>query len=124
MPHQGTKRCCSKKIILDSFSFIHIDCIGVDLLGKLSLLCKTFLYMSTTLAQKVAHLILADGTIFKGKSFGHIGTTAGEICFNTGMTGYQEVFTDPSYYGQVIIMNAAHIGNYGVKDVDVERQKA
>lgn len=48
------------------------------------------------------------------------GSTAGEICFNTGMTGYQEVFTDPSYYGQVIIMNNAHIGNYGVKDSDVE----
>ena len=49
-----------------------------------------------------------------------IGTTTGEICFNTGMTGYQEVFTDPSYYGQVLIMNNVHIGNYGVKDDDVE----
>ncbi len=49
-----------------------------------------------------------------------IGTTSGEICFNTGMTGYQEVFTDPSYYGQVLIMNNVHIGNYGVKDGDVE----
>ena len=48
------------------------------------------------------------------------GTTTGEICFNTGMTGYQEVFTDPSYYGQVIIMNNVHVGNYGVKDADVE----
>ncbi len=68
----------------------------------------------------IAHLLLADGSYFQGKSYGHIGTTSGEICFNTGMTGYQEVFTDPSYYGQVIIMNAAHIGNYGVKDADVE----
>jgi carbamoyl-phosphate synthase small subunit len=67
-----------------------------------------------------AHLLLADGTYLKGNAFGFIGTTAGEICFNTGMTGYQEVFTDPSYYGQVIIMNAAHIGNYGVKNEDVE----
>jgi carbamoyl-phosphate synthase small subunit len=67
-----------------------------------------------------AHLLLSDGTHLIGKSFGYIGTTAGEICFNTGMTGYQEVFTDPSYYGQVIIMNAAHIGNYGVKDKDIE----
>ncbi len=67
-----------------------------------------------------AILILQDGTIFHGKSFGKIGTTTGEICFNTGMTGYQEVFTDPSYYGQVLIMNSVHIGNYGVKDVDVE----
>jgi carbamoyl-phosphate synthase small subunit len=69
-----------------------------------------------------AHLILADGTYLQGKAFGHIGTTSGEICFNTGMTGYQEVFTDPSYYGQVIIMNAAHIGNYGVNANDVESE--
>src|SRR3982751_3783559 len=55
-----------------------------------------------------------------GKAFGEIGTTGGEICFNTGMTGYQEVFTDPSYFGQVLIMNSAHIGNYGVAEQDVE----
>ncbi len=67
-----------------------------------------------------AILILADGTIFNGTAFGKIGTATGEICFNTGMTGYQEVFTDPSYYGQVLIMNNVHIGNYGVKTVDVE----
>ena len=54
---------------------------------------------------------------FHGKAFGKIGTTSGEICFNTGMTGYQEVFTDPSYYGQVLIMNNVHIGNYGVNAV-------
>lgn len=67
-----------------------------------------------------AILLLADGTIAHGQAFGAIGTTTGEICFNTGMTGYQEVFTDPSYFGQVLIMNSAHIGNYGVKDEDVE----
>ncbi len=67
-----------------------------------------------------AVLLLADGTIAHGRSFGATGTTTGEICFNTGMTGYQEVFTDPSYYGQVLIMNNAHIGNYGVKDNEVE----
>jgi len=67
-----------------------------------------------------AVLILADGTIAHGQAFGAIGTTTGEICFNTGMTGYQEVFTDPSYFGQVLIMNSAHIGNYGVKLEDVE----
>ena len=67
-----------------------------------------------------AVLLLADGTIHHGKSFGKIGTTSGEICFNTGMTGYQEVFTDPSYFGQVLIMNSVHIGNYGVMDCDVE----
>jgi len=67
-----------------------------------------------------AILILADGTIIHGKAFGKTGTATGEICFNTGMTGYQEVFTDPSYYGQVIIMNTVHVGNYGVKPEDVE----
>ncbi len=67
-----------------------------------------------------AILLLEDGTLFYGHAFGKIGTTTGELCFNTGMTGYQEVFTDPSYYGQVLIMNNVHIGNYGVKDVDVE----
>ncbi len=67
-----------------------------------------------------AILLLADGTMFEGEHFGNKGTAIGEICFNTGMTGYQEVFTDPSYYGQVIIMNSAHIGNYGTKPTDVE----
>jgi carbamoyl-phosphate synthase small subunit len=70
--------------------------------------------------QPTAILLLADGTFYYGKSFGKIGTTTGEICFNTGMTGYQEVFTDPSYFGQVIIMNNVHVGNYGVKKTDVE----
>src|SRR6201989_872769 len=72
------------------------------------------------MAQKQAILLLEDGTVHYGKLFGKEGTTTGEICFNTGMTGYQEVFTDPSYYGQVLIMNAVHIGNYGVKDEEVE----
>jgi carbamoyl-phosphate synthase small subunit len=76
--------------------------------------------MATPTTPTIAHLLLADGTHLQGTAFGFTGTTAGEICFNTGMTGYQEVFTDPSYYGQVIIMNAAHIGNYGVKADDVE----
>jgi carbamoyl-phosphate synthase small subunit len=70
--------------------------------------------------EKQAILVLEDGTTCYGKAFGAIGTTGGEICFNTGMTGYQEVFTDPSYYGQVLIMNNVHVGNYGVKDEDVE----
>src|SRR5437763_2351522 len=70
--------------------------------------------------QKSAILVLEDGTTCMGKAFGAVGTTGGEICFNTGMTGYQEVFTDPSYFGQILIMNSAHIGNYGVKDADVE----
>jgi carbamoyl-phosphate synthase small subunit len=72
------------------------------------------------LKQPEALLILEDGLVFKGKAFGRIGTTSGEICFNTGMTGYQEVFTDPSYFGQILIMNNVHVGNYGVKPEDVE----
>lgn len=70
--------------------------------------------------QKKAILLLEDGTVFEGLAGGKIGTTVGEICFNTGMTGYQEIFTDPSYYGQVLVATNAHIGNYGVKDADVE----
>lgn len=71
---------------------------------------------------KPAVLLLEDGTIFNGKAVGKIGTTTGEICFNTGMTGYQEVFTDPSYYGQLLVMTNAHIGNYGTKSVEVESE--
>ena len=76
--------------------------------------------MSTSISSSSAILLLEDGSVHYGRSFGKIGTTSGEICFNTGMTGYQEVFTDPSYYGQVLIMNSVHIGNYGVKDSDIE----
>ncbi len=70
--------------------------------------------------RKPAVLLLEDGTVFNGTAIGKIGTTAGEIAFNTGMTGYQEVFTDPSYFGQILIMTTAHIGNYGVHDEEVE----
>lgn len=70
--------------------------------------------------QPQAVLLLEDGNVFYGKAFGKIGTSTGEICFNTGMTGYQEVFTDPSYYGQIVIMNTAHVGNYGVKTAEAE----
>ncbi len=67
-----------------------------------------------------AILLLEDGKVFEGKAAGAIGTTTGEICFNTGMTGYQEIFTDPSYFGQIIVMNNPHIGNYGVETNEVE----
>ncbi|MEM6318439.1 MAG: glutamine-hydrolyzing carbamoyl-phosphate synthase small subunit [Bacteroidota bacterium] len=70
--------------------------------------------------QVPAVLLLADGTIFHGKSAGKIGTTAGEICFNTGMTGNQEIYTDPSYYGQILLATNSHIGNYGTKNDDAE----
>jgi len=72
--------------------------------------------------QPTAILLLQDGTLYYGHAFGKIGTTTGEICFNTGMTGYQEVFTDPSYFGQVVIMNNVHVGNYGVKNSDIESE--
>ena len=65
-----------------------------------------------------AIVLLEDGTVFFGKSVGISGTSFGEICFNTGMTGYQEIFTDPSYFGQIMTTTSAHIGNYGTIDLD------
>jgi carbamoyl-phosphate synthase small subunit len=67
-----------------------------------------------------AFVLLADGTLFEGVSVGIDGTTVGEICFNTGMTGYQEIFTDPSYKGQIMVTATAHIGNYGVESEENE----
>ncbi|UUC46995.1 glutamine-hydrolyzing carbamoyl-phosphate synthase small subunit [Flavobacterium cerinum] len=67
-----------------------------------------------------AILLLSDGTVFYGKSIGIEGTTFGEVCFNTGMTGYQEIFTDPSYFGQIMVATNAHIGNYGVHEDEVD----
>ncbi len=69
-----------------------------------------------------ALLLLADDTCFQGISIGKQGTTSGEICFNTGMTGYQEIYTDPSYYGQIIVNTAAHIGNYGILPQETESE--
>ena len=71
--------------------------------------------------RKKALILLADGTIFYGKAVGgKEGTAFGEVCFNTGMTGYQEIFTDPSYYGQLMVTTNAHIGNYGTNEDEVE----
>ncbi|MBX2816269.1 MAG: glutamine-hydrolyzing carbamoyl-phosphate synthase small subunit [Saprospiraceae bacterium] len=70
--------------------------------------------------ENTASLLLEDGTLYRGRAVGKKGTTTGEICFNTGMTGYQEIFTDPSYYGQLLVATNAHIGNYGTKDADQE----
>ena len=67
-----------------------------------------------------AVLLLEDGTVYHGKAAGKIGTTTGEICFNTGMTGYQEIFTDPSYFGQIMVTTHVHIGNYGIHPDEVE----
>ena len=69
-----------------------------------------------------AILLLADGRIFEGKSFGSQGETTGEVCFNTGMTGYQEILTDPSYCKQIVTMTSPHIGNYGINEEDIESE--
>ena len=73
--------------------------------------------------EKEALLLLNDGRIFKGTVFGAIGDAIGEVCFNTGMTGYQEILTDPSYAKQMVTMTAPHIGNYGINNEDVESEK-
>lgn len=74
-------------------------------------------------AKRKAIILLADGTIFFGKSVGDKeGTAFGEVCFNTGMTGYQEIFTDPSYFGQIMVTTNAHIGNYGVNKDEIESE--
>ena len=72
------------------------------------------------LPSDVAVLVLADGTVFQGKAAGSRGTSFGEIAFNTGMYGYQEIFTDPSYHKQIVVMATAHIGNYGVHEGETE----
>ena len=77
----------------------------------------------TSYSKLPAILVLEDGTVFHGKAAGKIGTTTGEICFNTGTTGYQEIFTDPSYYGQIMVTTNAHIGNYGIDQDDAESNK-
>jgi len=72
---------------------------------------------------KRALLALADGTVFEGRALGYEGETVGEVVFNTAMTGYQEVLTDPSYKGQIITMTSPHIGNYGVTPEDTESRR-
>ncbi|HXH85781.1 MAG TPA: carbamoyl phosphate synthase small subunit, partial [Nitrospira sp.] len=72
---------------------------------------------------KKALLALADGAVFEGRALGHEGETVGEVVFNTAMTGYQEVLTDPSYKGQIITMTCPHIGNYGVTPEDIESRR-
>ena len=69
---------------------------------------------------RTAILLLEDGTLFEGVSQGSARTSTGEICFNTGMTGYQEIFTDPSYFGQIMVTSTAHIGNYGTQADEIE----
>ena len=70
-----------------------------------------------------ALLVLEDGTIYRGYGYGAIGASLGEAVFSTGMTGYQETLTDPSYAGQIVVQTAPHIGNTGVNKVDAESRK-
>ncbi len=70
-----------------------------------------------------AYLLLQDGLLIEGTAIGKTGTTGGEICFNTGMTGYQEIYTDPSYYGQIIVNTTPHIGNYGTLEEEQESDR-
>ena len=70
--------------------------------------------------KSTAILLLEDGTVYHGKAIGHSGIATGEIAFNTGMTGYQEIFSDPSYFGQMLVMTTPHIGNYGINEVEIE----
>ena len=79
-----------------------------------------FFYVKIMINYSPAILLLENGRLFKGYSFGANGYAIGEVCFNTGMTGYQEILTDPSYAGQLITMTYPHIGNYGVNTEDVE----
>ncbi len=72
---------------------------------------------------RIAKLALEDGTVFTGKAFGAEGEVDGEVCFNTSMTGYQEILTDPSYRGQIVTMTYTEIGNYGVNEEDFESWK-
>ena len=80
-------------------------------------MCRLFFYQ---IIMKKSILLLENGLEFGGYVFGHNGTSIGEICFNTSMTGYQEVLTDPSYYGQIVTMTYPHIGNYGINNDDIE----
>jgi carbamoyl-phosphate synthase small subunit len=74
-------------------------------------------------SRSAAVLVLEDGRVFRGSSFGAVGETTGEAVFSTGMTGYQETLTDPSYRGQVVVMTSPHIGNTGMNDEDVESRR-
>ena len=81
----------------------------------ISFFCLILFSEMSNKKRKKGLVLLADGTIFYGRSAGIDGTSYGEICFNTGVTGYQEIFTDPSYFGQIMVTTTSHIGNYGIK---------
>ena len=89
----------------------------------ISFFCLILLSEMSNKKRKKGLVLLADGTTFYGRSAGIEGTSYGEICFNTGVTGYQEIFTDPSYFGQIMVTTTSHIGNYGIKKSESQSQK-
>ena len=89
----------------------------------ISFFCVILLSEMSNEKRKKGLVLLADGTIFYGRSAGIEGTSFGEICFNTGVTGYQEIFTDPSYFGQIMVTTTSHIGNYGIKTSESQSEK-
>ena len=89
----------------------------------ISFFCVILLSEMSNENRKKGLVLLADGTIFYGRSAGIEGTSFGEICFNTGVTGYQEIFTDPSYFGQIMVTTTSHIGNYGIKTSESQSKK-
>ena len=76
-----------------------------------------------TFSKPTGALVLEDGTVLEGRGIGKLGEAVGEVCFNTSMTGYQEIITDPSYAGQIITFTFPHIGNVGVNDEDDESDR-
>jgi carbamoyl-phosphate synthase small subunit len=89
----------------------------------ISFFCLILPFEMSNEKRKKGLVLLADGTTFYGRSAGIEGTSFGEICFNTGVTGYQEIFTDPSYFGQIMVTTTSHIGNYGIKISESQSQK-
>jgi carbamoyl-phosphate synthase small subunit len=89
----------------------------------ISFFCLILFSEMSNQKRKKGLVLLADGTIFYGRSAGIDGTSYGEICFNTGVTGYQEIFTDPSYFGQIMVTTTSHIGNYGIKMSESQSKK-
>ena len=89
----------------------------------ISFFCLILLSEMSNVKRKKGLVLLADGTTFYGRSAGIEGTSYGEICFNTGVTGYQEIFTDPSYFGQIMVTTTSHIGNYGIKMSESQSKK-
>ncbi len=88
------------------------------MINHISFFCLILLSEMSSVTRKKGLVLLADGTVFYGRSVGIEGTSFGEICFNTGVTGYQEIFTDPSYFGQIMVTTTSHIGNYGIKLIE------